>query len=362
MKKFIVAIAVLAMFAGTAQAAGDWDFYGSARVSTFYSNTDVNPTVAVPAGVSGDTVYAQGVQANSRIGANVKVSDELSGRFEYGTGVNVRLLYGVWNFGAGSLLAGQDYTPIRFPGSNQTYATDNGLGGWGELGSSRAAQLKLRFGAFQIAAVAPTSTYALNTTNNAVNVTAGTELTMPSIQAKYIFSGDNWQVGVAAGYQTFDIEIGVFSDDVASYVLGVGGSVNLGALSFGANVHGGQNAGNISSVGVNNTLIAAAGQNDGMAFYNAATGTFTDNESFGFKMTAAYAVNDMIGLELGYGQMTTEYDNVVGSDDDVVAYYFQAPITLAPGVVVVPEIGMIDYKEAGQQEIAYFGAKWQINF
>jgi hypothetical protein len=32
-------------------------------------------------------------------------------RFEYGTTVNVRLLYGEWNFGAGKLLVGQDYLP-----------------------------------------------------------------------------------------------------------------------------------------------------------------------------------------------------------------------------------------------------------
>jgi len=358
MKKLIVAIAALAMFAGSAYAA-DWEFYGNARVATFYSNTDVIN------GASGSTVFSEGVQGNSRIGANIKVSDELSGRFEYGTGVNVRLLYGVWNFGAGTLLVGQDYTPIRFPGSNQVYGTDNGLGGMGELGSSRAAQLKLRFGSFQVAFVAPNTDYAVDTTNATALVSTDSEVKIPSIQAKYIFSGDNWQLGLVAGYQTFDVENTNASDDITSYILGAGGSISFGAITLGANVHGGQNAGNISTVSVNSakstqTSGPTVNENDGMAFWDGLT--VVDNDSIGFKLTAAYAVNDMFSVEVGYGAMETEYDGVANTDDNVESYYIQAPITLAPGVMVVPEVGVVDYDENTQKETTYAGAKWQINF
>jgi len=41
MKKIIVAIAALALMAGSAYAA-EWNFYGSARVSTFWSDTDAD--------------------------------------------------------------------------------------------------------------------------------------------------------------------------------------------------------------------------------------------------------------------------------------------------------------------------------
>ena len=42
MKKIIVAVASLALMAGSAYAA-DWNFYGSARVSTFWYDVDVWP-------------------------------------------------------------------------------------------------------------------------------------------------------------------------------------------------------------------------------------------------------------------------------------------------------------------------------
>ncbi len=37
-------------------------------------------------------------------------------------------------------------------------------------------------------------------------------------------------------------------------------------------------------------------------------------------------------------------------------------IALAESVQIVPEIGVVDYNESGQDEITYGGAKWQIEF
>ena len=37
-------------------------------------------------------------------------------------------------------------------------------------------------------------------------------------------------------------------------------------------------------------------------------------------------------------------------------------IASASGVSIVPEIGTLDYMEAGQSRIDYLGAKWQIDF
>ncbi|MCF8136214.1 MAG: hypothetical protein K9K63_02785, partial [Desulfotignum sp.] len=107
MKKLMVLVAALALVAGSAMtaAAADWNFYGSARIATFFVDQENNVASNNPAYVDTSS-YNQGLQGNSRIGASVKVSDELTGGFEYGTGVNVRKLYGEWNFGAGSLLVG----------------------------------------------------------------------------------------------------------------------------------------------------------------------------------------------------------------------------------------------------------------
>jgi hypothetical protein len=96
----------------SAHAAG-WNFYGSARVSTFYERVAVSRTNI--------TQFAMGLQDNSRIGANVKVSDELTGRFEYGPEdgkADIRYLYGVWIYanrtGQPGQKCGQFYY-VQFP-------------------------------------------------------------------------------------------------------------------------------------------------------------------------------------------------------------------------------------------------------
>jgi len=356
MKKIIVALAAVAMMAGSAYAA-EWDFYGSARVSTFYSDTDQN-------GVANntDTVFSESLQSNSRIGANVKVSDELAGRFEYGAtsgNANIRLLYGEWNFGAGKLLVGQDYVPLYLPGSNQVYSADGGLEGYGgEMYGSRHAQLKLTFGTFQIAAVEPDLTYDDSSTTAHAKGT-GTDIVLPAIHVQYALVGSNWKVLMAGGYQTFDVDQ-TTGGDVTSWGLGVDASMTLGALSFTAQVNGGTNVGNLWFIDVMGSETADA-EGRGYADVDAA-GVVTDNDALGFRICAAYKVNDMFGLEIGYGFQQTELDEANSIENESESYYVQAPITMAPGVFVVPEVGVVNYKEGTEDDTTYFGAKWQINF
>lgn len=80
------AAAMVILFAASASAA-DWNFYGSARVQTFVTDTDNK-------GAPDTKNFSETLQNNSRIGAKIKVSDELTGQFEYGAGVNLRQLYG----------------------------------------------------------------------------------------------------------------------------------------------------------------------------------------------------------------------------------------------------------------------------
>ena len=86
----------------------------------------------------------------------------------------------------------------------------------------------------------------------------------------------------------------------------------------------------------------------------------------GFTFCAGYKVNDMFSFEAGYGYSEGELDQAGAVEDDAQAYYVQAKITLAPGVYIVPEIGVIDELNdstgAEQSDTLYYGAKWQINF
>ena len=363
MKKIIVAIAALALMAGSAYAA-EWNFYGSARVSTFWSDTDAD-------GVDDwddvddyldDVQYDQQLQTNARIGAKVKVSDELTGRFEYGTSggsANIRLLYGEWNFGAGKLLVGQDYTPMYLPGSNQVVKNDNALDGWGNVnGNLRKAQIKLTFGGFQIAFVENNTNYygALDAIDE---IDAAVDVVIPMIQAQYALTWDNLVFTLAGGYQTFDVDNGTVDDDVTSWGLGLDVAATFGALSITGQVNGGTNVGNIYKIDVSSIAL-------GSGFAAIDDGKVIDNDAMGFRVTVAYAFNDMFGVELGYGYQQTEFDMSGSEEDEVQAYYIQFPITLAPGVHVVPEVGVVDYMDNAQgnseSETTYFGAKWQINF
>lgn len=113
MKKLFVLLtaAVLAVAFTVPAMAADWSFYGSSRVYTGWM--DDSKEVAGLGGEVDDADLSWNQQTNARIGANVKAG-ALGGNFEYGhsSTVNLRKLFGTWNFGAGTLLVGQDYTPI----------------------------------------------------------------------------------------------------------------------------------------------------------------------------------------------------------------------------------------------------------
>lgn len=334
------------LYSGMAIAA-DWNFYGSARVETFITDSDKEDS----------TNISESLQGNSRIGANVKVNDELVGRFEYGASdgnANIRLLYGEWNFGPGKLLVGQNYTPLYMPVSNQVYYGDNGLEGWGEASPGRHSQVRLTFGGLSIAAVSPDTTYFME------NGTAGTseddlnddnvEVKIPRMEISYKMNFNNGLLGIGGGYNSFEYDN---KKDIDSYVGVVMGKFNSGAFSLGAQAFMGQNVGNI-------IVANTTGDELGKGYAKIDGANVLDNDAVGFEVVAAYMVNDMLTVEAGYGYMETEYDDEDG--DDVASYYFQAPITLAPGVIVVPEVGMVDYQEDDQDEVTYIGAKWQINF
>jgi len=59
-----------------------------------------------------------------------------------------------------------------------------------------------------------------------------------------------------------------------------------------------------------------------------------------------------------------ELDTSQSSSVTNQSYYANAVITIAPGFFIVPEIGVVDREDIDENDndIFYFGAKWQINF
>jgi len=365
MKKLIVAVAALALMSGSAFAA-DWNFYGSARVSTFYDKVE-------SIGTPGDTTsLSEGLQGNSRIGATVKVSDELTGGFEYGTTVNVRKLYGEWNFGAGKLLVGQDYTPLNLMYSNQVYGADTDMLAFGGVYSGRAPMLQLTFGDFKLAFVSPNTSITGNadgTTGAApttiIGATAITEVKIPAIEASYKFALDNLTFDLAGGYNSFEVAANSTSakHDVDAYVISLGATAKVGAFYAAADIFTGQNAGNLISIETNGLKAAAfdnTGWDDGFATWDGAK--IVDNDQTGYSILVGYAFNEMFTAEAGYGFVSTDSGTANTPDDEAATYYINVTVNLAPGVFFVPEFGKIDGKEIGDADYTYYGAKWQINF
>jgi len=353
MKKLIVLIAAMVMVAGFANAA-EWNFYGSARVSTFWTTAETTPIPPAVAVADVDQ-FSMGLQGNSRVGANVKVSDELSGRFEAGnsgTTWNTRLIYGEWNFGGGTFLVGQTYTPLNLFYSNQVFGGDTDLLAYGGVYSGRAAQLRLKFGGLQIAAVAPVAV-------NLLGVGGTTENSFPTIEASYSLKMGAIAMKLAGGYNTYENSnaAGTVSFDVDSYVLAFGASANVGMFRLGGNIYTGQNSAQL--------LWTNAGGGGGAPALNALGNGTLDSDVMGYVIVATAKVNDMFSVEFGYAGIQTELDALPGLapvQDDAKSYYAQAVVTLAPGVYVIPEVGVVDFDENGQSKTTYFGAKWQINF
>ena len=342
MKKLFILFVALALvgFTVPAMAANDhWSFYGSSRLTTFYTSQDAD------AGDDKGTTW--NLQGNSRIGASV-TGDTISGGFEYGTGINLRLLYAKWNFGGGTLLVGQHYGPANLFYGGQVYNSDAGMLNVGGLYTGRNPQINLGVGSFNLALLTPQ--------NGAVGDDGDSDNTIPKVEASYSLSAGALSAKVAAGYQTYAVEGSTDAGDydVTSWILGLGGGVNLGAVYIKGNVMTGRNVGNYWqwTEGSAGAVISGA--------------EIKDTTTVGVIAVVGFKASDILSFQGGYGYVSHDVD-VSGLDADVTSvFYVQAPITVASGFSLVPEVGMYNYHEdtagADQGSMTYFGAKWQMNF
>jgi hypothetical protein len=351
MKKLLVVLLVL-VFAAPAMAA-EWNFYGSARAGLWYTQFDEDASGVDDSNgdAESDTDLNYFIQGNSRIGAKVKTSDIIGGRFEYGA-FNLRLLYGTVKLGGATLIGGVDYTPVDTLYSNQVADGDNGLNFQGMIYEGRVGQAKLKIAGFQVALITPTVSGVQN----------DTDVLLPKIELAYDMKTDMFSVGGFLGFQTYEYGDSDESESLTAMVLGARGKFNFGPAYVNFCVAYAQNG---ADYGLTLANTYAASQNT--------TGTdVEDATSIMAALVVGAKLGPSLGIEGGVGYLSNSVTDGASDEDttgDHMAYYIQLPITLAKGFFVVPEISIFDLGEnddgANVTENGRrvdFGAKIQINF
>jgi hypothetical protein len=378
MKKLTILIAAVALVCFSVPAmAVDWNFYGNARMATYYVSDDFgndtpSDAALITNGDDKDSRLQWDFQGNSRIGANVK-AENLKGQFEFGVtsdsagggNVSARRLYGEWMFGdAMYLKVGKDYTPVSQFTSGQVYDADLGLLGIGTQYGNREGQIAFGFGNFEIALIQP---HTPNISTAAGSAAAGNiNAVLPKFEAKWGMSFDAWNFNLQGGYQYYSIKGvdpqggGSSSDiDVTSYTVGGDVGFNFGPAYAKGAVAYGQNWDNAAwALGGNHNQGSPAvwdGDDD-----------IKDTTSWMASLVAGLKVSDMLSFEAGFGYREDDPDANGWDKSKPWAAYVQSVIALAPGVYVIPEIGYFDGdKNFGGGDATtefYAGGKWQINF
>jgi hypothetical protein len=371
MKKFTILIAALALVCFSVPAMADWSFYGSARMQTFWTDTDLGDT-PLANGDDDDNDLRWDFQTNSRLGANVK-ADAVSGRIELGLkgtdggdiDVGTRRAYGTWDFGAGKLKVGKDYTPISQFISGQVFDEDWGLVGQGFMYARRPGQVALSFGGFEVALITPRSDTISTSGAGAAGGAFGSgdiDEYLPKIEASYGMAFDAFNFAIRGGAQTYKVEDvvslvdGSTNDiDVTSYAIGADAGFNFGPAYIGGAVSYTVNGGNAS-------WLAGAATFDG-------DDDVEDVNTIQAGLVGKLKVSDMLTFEVGGGWRQDDPDDAPSGRDEKTttwAVYGQSVIALAPGVYLIPEIGYYDKGDSAadvdQGDLWYAGAKWQIDF
>jgi hypothetical protein len=378
MKKLLVVLLVLGL-AAPALAQTNFQFYGSLRTHLGYYDASSDYTVA-PGPAQDGTIAAGGgfkdeglllsMSAQSRLGVRGFVSDKLFGIVEFGLTETTRagksqspytrLAFGQWNFGAGTLIFGKHYTPGTFLGYSNMIGDladsgDANLLAAGLPYIGRHPQIRLTIAGFEFALIEQ------NTAQGTLGTMTDIDRTIPRLEAAYVFRTPMIAVRPILGYQTYKIEDNAAGTDktIDSYLAGLGVSLTLGPAYVKVTGSWQQNAGNYG----NTNLVAPVARNATLA---------DDAQSLQGTFVAGFNVSPTFFIEAGVAYTENKVDLVPGVEQkqNGAVYYLQAPLTLAKGFTIIPEVGQLargDIKTDGAADVAqgrltYFVANLRIDF
>lgn len=345
MKKTVaVAASALMLLMSALPTFAEVTMYGRVLMETFY--VDAEGTDGVRAGVSrvantADTTDLRfALQSNSRLGGKFKVSDEVTGLVELGLGssVSLRHAYGIYHFGGGTLLVGQTDFPADWGPGNVT-SIDQGMNGFGQIGVDRMPQITVNLtNGIYVSLLKNLNGSGHDVSNDAV---------LPFLAVGYNNKVASTAFGFGAGYGTYEKAAGMDADTYYLY-----GQVEqkIAAAKLVAKLYYGQNMGEIP------------GYEGPAAAYNATTDE--DASTVAGFVAGEFKVTDKVKIQGGVGYAVSDSDDYTDKDQQI-AYYVQAPITIAKGFTVTPNITLYDFMDdqngANQGNELWAGCQWRFD-
>jgi hypothetical protein len=373
MRNFIIKTGFLAFVlaipfqAFAEDAAFKFDPYASIRAYFGYHKSSVPSSITTVTDDQTDLVYE--LQGNSRIGANYKVGDKITGVVELGLNsasgnlVYIRLANATYDFGIAKLEVGQDYNPYAWF-ANTDLIEDGNLIGFGALYDGRTPQVKISSNGFYLDFIGLQRV----TTNLGVTV-ADTTAYLPKIAIGYDYNANGIQVGAGGAYNSYKINDSTLAVDgktITSWLGYVHGDVLFGIIGIMANAGYGQNAGNFGLATTPGTANALSSVSYTTSDYAVAAGSTIKNSThFEGYINPYVNLTPQLTVDLGLGYAQSK-SGVSGSKaDGQIEYTVDAVYHVDKNLSFSPTVSYRDYQKdsAGDKQGSeyYAGVKVQID-
>lgn len=401
-KRFLSASVIAAALAmSTPALALELTPYGAVRVgtwytaSTYYAYPAATATSPARGTAQHDGDFTLDLQGDSLVGFRAKEGD-FSGVAEIGAynpknrsaGLELRLLFGEWDFGAGKLRVGYAPSPYVFR-SEQTFDSDGGFNGYGSLWDGRYAQIKvtanngfylslMKQGTGKAAGGGNDLIVVPGSTDSAVNGNNWNGTAFTNTATQYAAANTNYDTffpktivgyegksgivsyggGVAGNYFKVTSSANdavAFQDEIYSYLAFAHCKIDLAPVEIKLNAYSGQNIGN---------LMSNPGAANGSLYFRNTAGQTANAYTYGGWAQVGYLMNEKVKMFAGASYESN--DTRLTAADERMAAFANVQFAVTKNLRIVPEFSFLNdmTNRLGQQEPRIYaaGAKWEMTF
>ena len=261
-----------------------------------------------------DTDYNNFIAGISRLGVNFNAGNWKS-NVELGVSpstVKLRRIFAEYNFGIGSILFGQEWSPYGYY-SEQIAGGLWNFDGYGHTSDLRKIQITLKmFGAY-LSLIEPATT---KTDNGGTDLAGSTDIVMPKVAVGYDFKSEMFYIGPSFIIQYTNFEGAANPDGLLAWMATLHGGLTLGNFNVRMNAGFGFNPGNLdflydSSIRTTSIVLPARAEKIGTDIKN--TMVFEGFLDFGYKFPWFTA-------NAGAGYAFADNDNFAQMDHQYAVY------------------------------------------